>query len=118
MAFMGENTMADPSTEKLAREATELFESKFGSSRGCTVVMAPGRVNLIGEHTDYNGGFVMPLALRKKTIVVGRGAMVPKGLASSAGRLVSMILGVPKSYRTCFESCDSLLKFFRQVVLY
>jgi galactokinase len=35
-------------------------------------VFAPGRVNLIGEHTDYNEGFVFPLALEKRTVVVGR----------------------------------------------
>ena len=29
------------------------------------------RVNLIGEHTDYNDGFVMPLALEMNTVVVG-----------------------------------------------
>lgn len=33
---------------------------------------APGRVNLIGEHTDYNDGFVMPLAIDKETYLVGR----------------------------------------------
>lgn len=77
--------MADPNTKELTRIATELFESHFGSSDGCAVVFAPGRVNLIGEHTDYNGGFVMPLALRKQTIVVGRGSLVPLDRANATG---------------------------------
>lgn len=34
------------------------------------VASAPGRVNLIGEHTDYTGGFVLPLALAQRTYVV------------------------------------------------
>lgn len=33
---------------------------------------APGRVNLIGEHTDYNEGFVLPVAIDKETVVAGR----------------------------------------------
>ncbi len=38
------------------------FERKFGHSASF-VVRAPGRVNLIGEHTDYNDGFVLPIAI-------------------------------------------------------
>eukprot|EP00742_Colponemidia_sp_Colp-10_P008101 GILJ01008745.1.p1 GENE.GILJ01008745.1~~GILJ01008745.1.p1 ORF type:complete len:431 (+),score=62.94 GILJ01008745.1:43-1335(+) len=34
--------------------------------------LAPGRVNLIGEHTDYNDGFVLPMALERKAVMVGR----------------------------------------------
>jgi galactokinase len=39
------------------------FQRQFGSSHGMRVFRAPGRVNLIGEHTDYNLGFVLPIAL-------------------------------------------------------
>lgn len=39
------------------------FEKVFGDTDGVKVFFAPGRVNLIGEHTDYNGGHVFPCAL-------------------------------------------------------
>lgn len=46
------------------KEVTEL-QQKFRDVYGCSarVYRAPGRVNLIGEHTDYNEGFVMPVAI-------------------------------------------------------
>lgn len=43
-----------------------------GSEDGIRVFQSPGRVNLIGEHTDYNGGFVFPAALTMKTTIVMR----------------------------------------------
>ena len=50
------------------RLASSLFESSF-SSRPAVAASAPGRVNLIGEHTDYNGGPVLPMALERRTAV-------------------------------------------------
>ncbi len=41
----------------------EGFAKQFGDTEGVRVFFAPGRVNLIGEHTDYNGGHVFPCAL-------------------------------------------------------
>jgi galactokinase len=48
--------------------AEEEFRARYGSPEG--TFMAPGRVNLIGEHTDYNDGFVMPAAIGFATYVV------------------------------------------------
>lgn len=39
------------------------FAEIYGSAEGVNVYFAPGRVNMIGEHTDYNGGHVFPCAL-------------------------------------------------------
>ena len=42
------------------------FGERYG--RDPRLFRAPGRVNLIGEHTDYNGGFVLPLAIDRETV--------------------------------------------------
>ncbi len=46
------------------------FKEQFGSSP-VYVVRAPGRVNLIGEHTDYNEGFVFPAAIDREMLIAG-----------------------------------------------
>ncbi|HZK11490.1 MAG TPA: galactokinase family protein, partial [Atribacterota bacterium] len=51
----------------------KIFNQKFTDSgliKGA--FSAPGRVNLIGEHTDYNEGFVLPMAIGKKIIMLGQ----------------------------------------------
>lgn len=54
--------------EKMLRRFAEIF----GDSQGAEVYFAPGRVNLIGEHTDYNGGHVFPCALTVGTYGAAR----------------------------------------------
>src|SRR5688572_31821653 len=49
--------------EQLKKKFIEFFE------REPRLFRAPGRVNLIGEHTDYNGGFVLPMAIPQRTWV-------------------------------------------------
>ncbi|HLU22410.1 MAG TPA: galactokinase [Bacillaceae bacterium] len=53
-------------------ELKQVFISKFGEEGEIRQFFAPGRVNLIGEHTDYNGGHVFPCALDVGTTAVAR----------------------------------------------
>jgi galactokinase len=53
--------------------AARAYREQFGEEPGL-VASAPGRVNLIGEHTDYNGGFVLPCAIdRRIAVAIGAG---------------------------------------------
>ncbi len=54
------------------KELVKQFEEKFGKGGDIRVFMSPGRVNLIGEHTDYNGGYVFPAALTMRTAICYR----------------------------------------------
>lgn len=47
-----------------ARQVKEKFETLFGNDP--LIIRSPGRINLIGEHTDYNEGFVLPAAIDKE----------------------------------------------------
>ncbi|MWN89740.1 galactokinase [Gilliamella sp. Pra-s65] len=52
----------------LINKTKQAFENEFGYQPD-TIIQAPGRVNLIGEHTDYNDGFVLPCAIDYQTVI-------------------------------------------------
>ena len=54
----------------LAASARQLFARQFGAPPNW-IARAPGRVNLIGEHTDYNDGPVLPVAIERQVVVAG-----------------------------------------------
>jgi galactokinase len=54
--------------QQLSKQVKERFQQRFG--REPLLVRSPGRVNVIGEHTDYNNGFVLPAAI-DKAIYIG-----------------------------------------------
>ncbi len=62
--------MADgaESRRRLVERARNGFRDRFGRPPRWTVV-APGRVNLIGDHTDYSGGLAMPFAIERHTVL-------------------------------------------------
>lgn len=70
--------------------AAELFRRQF-KSEPRVIASAPGRVNLIGEHTDYNGGDVLPIAIAQRTTVAV--APAPHGESSAAVSVQQPLLG-------------------------
>lgn len=68
-----------PPAARLALDAYEREVAHLGGHGPILVAWAPGRVNLIGEHTDYNGGWVLPVAVDRAIAIAGR--------ADEAGRV-------------------------------
>ena len=53
---------------EIVNQIQEIFLKTFGSAPA-HIVRAPGRVNLLGEHVDYNDGFVLPAAIDRATYI-------------------------------------------------
>jgi galactokinase len=53
------------------QKAKAQYEAHFGFAADI-VARAPGRVNIIGEHTDYNHGFVLPMAIERETVILAK----------------------------------------------
>jgi galactokinase len=78
--------MTEAQDQVLARAKAE-FTRRFGSEPAFAAA-APGRVNLIGEHTDYTGGLVLPVAIDRVCVAVGGPAAEP-----ARSRVVAADLG-------------------------
>src|SRR2546421_9364677 len=79
-------------SHQLDERARAGFRQAFGYPPGA-VAVAPGRANIIGEHTDYNDGFVLPMAIEPEVRIVCRSREDGKvRLASTAfpGELVEL----------------------------
>src|SRR5947199_1830806 len=65
--------MKEVPVRQTEQRAIQAYQEQF-REEPALVASAPGRVNLIGEHTDYNGGFVLPCAIdRRVALAVGHG---------------------------------------------
>ena len=90
-----------PSTAKLpaiAVEAAALFAERYGKEPDW-IALAPGRVNLIGEHIDYNDGFVLPMAINRYAAIAA--CRSDSGRLRIASREMSESLDVAATAITC-----------------
>ena len=96
--------LAMPFDPHIADEAKAFFCSQYGGEEPMIVAMAPGRVNLIGEHTDYQNGFVAPMALEKYTAIAASFEAVAEGT-------VPVVRCTSKNFRTgSFEITPGAMK--------
>ncbi len=107
--------------QKLIEEFIALYGGEKESVR---VFASPGRVNLIGEHTDYNGGFVFPAALTMGTTIAlrVRDDNIIRMKATDLDDIVEIDLSAPEKYKDIFWGnyqvgvCTELLKAGYEIV--
>ena len=76
----------------LLSEAQAAFAEKYDRPAKW-ITVAPGRVNIIGEHTDYNEGFVFPMAIERYILIAAAPAVEADGLAPETARFFSLANG-------------------------
>ena len=82
----------DP-VEKLRERVVRDFHDKF-SRDPQYLVAAPGRVNLIGEHTDYNAGYVLPMAIERYVVIA---AAIGTDIQDALGKPLASVYSADKN---------------------
>jgi galactokinase len=90
--------MEPSSSARLASAARDAMVRAFGTHEHVRVAIAPGRVNLIGEHTDYNDGFVLPMALDRSVVVAFE--------AGAVGRVRAHTIAFNDTRETHFDTIE------------
>lgn len=91
-----------PPVKDALAQFPHVFQEEKAYSGPLGVAWAPGRVNLIGEHTDYNGGYVLPLAVDRVTAFAGRtrsDAIVRLWSAQFSEHAQFSLTGLPETFR-------------------
>lgn len=88
------------SFDEVVKTSIETFRNTFGTEPDIAAC-APGRVNLIGEHVDYNDGFVLPMALPMVTVMVGK-----KNYTPSTCDILTCVQSVAEQKRAQFDSSN------------
>ncbi len=96
------------------RQVCEQFRELFGEHPEAWV-KAPGRVNLIGEHTDYNGGFVLPAAINYHTYIAFH-ARTDRNLRVRAGNFANTEVMVPLTEAQQLDAHHPWSNYIRGVV--
>jgi galactokinase len=100
-----------------ATRSPRTFDDLFGQAPTVTA-HAPGRVNLVGEHTDYNGGFVLPMAIPQETRVELAPARGREVRAFSAdvpgGKVERYLLGAERKRRGWLDYVQGVTDVLRR----
>ncbi|XP_058454022.1 galactokinase-like isoform X2 [Malaya genurostris] len=88
------------SFDEVVKTSIETFRNTFGTDPDIAAC-APGRVNLIGEHVDYNDGYVLPMALPMVTVIVGK-----KNSTASSCDVQTCFEGIQEQTRAQFDSAN------------
>ena len=110
---MDTTKLLPPVKEALAQFAS-VFQEETAYSGALGAAWAPGRVNLIGEHTDYNGGYVLPLAIDRVAAFAGRtrsDAVVRLWSTHFSEHAQFSLTGLPETFREQRERLPDWARF-------
>jgi galactokinase len=96
---------AAQSLERLREEVVCEFRKRC-SHDPQYVVMAPGRVNLIGEHTDYNGGYVLPMAIERYVVIA---AAKSTDHRNEAGQPIAWVYSENKNHAASLQVSGNII---------